>query len=32
MAAQRPAAKEGGRREEENRSGISAGDAGRLCN
>jgi hypothetical protein len=32
MAAQRPAAKEGGRREEENRSGISAGDTGRLCN
>jgi hypothetical protein len=31
-AAQRPAAKEGGRREEENRSGISAGDTGRLCN
>jgi hypothetical protein len=32
MAAQRPAAKEGGRREEENRSGIAAGVTGRLCN
>jgi hypothetical protein len=32
MAAQRPVAKEGGRREEENRSGIAAGVTGRLCN